>query len=179
MSPHTSAIAVFQDQTATGKLNALIIAYHAEWMPALRHEPVARRAPKRIVQTVELARQADREVADVDHLLDLAQGLGLDLADFQADQGGQVAFMLGQQLAETLHDRAAGRGRHHSPGPEGLVGPLDGCVDAGGGGPAHGPQQAAVDRRGDRVLAGQHQPVAAAALQGGTGQQAELTFGRQ
>ena len=72
-------MAVFHDQTATGKLKALMTPDHAERVPGL-HQPVpgplgGHRA------AVQLPRQADREVADVDHLLDLAEGLGGDLAD--------------------------------------------------------------------------------------------------
>src|SRR5580693_5201024 len=40
-------------------------------------------------EAVQLAREADREVADVDHLLYFAQALGDDLADFEGHQRAQ------------------------------------------------------------------------------------------
>jgi hypothetical protein len=43
-----------------------------------------------------LARQTDRKVADVDHLLDLAQRLGGNLSGLQRDQVGDVGLVLGQ-----------------------------------------------------------------------------------
>ena len=62
------------------------------------HQPVAGTLGRHRA-AVELAGEADREVADVDHLLDLPAGLGGDLADLEADQGGQVVLVLGEQLA--------------------------------------------------------------------------------
>ena len=112
-SPQTRATAVFQDHTAAGKLNALMTPDDAERVPGL-HQPVAgplgRHRP-----AVELARQADREVADVDHLLHLAARLGGDLADLEADQRGEVVLVLGQQLAQPLDEAPRGRGRHRPP----------------------------------------------------------------
>ena len=71
---------------------------------------------------VELAREADREVADVDHLLDLAERLGRDLAGLDRDQLGDVGLVLGQQRAEALDERAAhGRG-HDAPARKRLAG---------------------------------------------------------
>ena len=70
VSPQTRASAVFHDQTATGKLKALMTPDDAERVPGL-HQPVAR-ALGRHRPAVQLPRQADGEVADVDHLLDLA-----------------------------------------------------------------------------------------------------------
>ena len=93
VSPQTSATAVFHDHTATGKLNARDDAHDTERVPGL-HQPVTRplrghRPP------VELTRQADREVADVDHLLHLAARLGADLADLERHQVGEVVEVLG------------------------------------------------------------------------------------
>ena len=113
VSPQTSAIAVFHDHTATGKLNAEITPTTpsgcqvsiSRWPgPLRRHRPA-----------VQLARQPDRELADVDHLLDLAQRLGRDLARLEGDQFGQVRLVLGQQLAEPPDQRAALRGGHRAP----------------------------------------------------------------
>jgi hypothetical protein len=147
----------------------------AEGMPGL-HEPV----PWPLgwhCPAVELTGQPDGEVTDVDHLLDLAEGLGTDLADLEADQGGEIGLVLGQQLTEALQHRAAGRGRHRAPGHEGLLGAFDRRRHVGGAGPADRRQHAAVDRRPDRVIAGQHPGVAAAPLQGRAGQQGEFAVG--
>ena len=77
-SPQTSASAAFQLHTATGKLKAVITATgpsgcHVSvrrWPGPLRGDRAA----------VELARETDGEVADVDHLLHLAEALLRDLA---------------------------------------------------------------------------------------------------
>ena len=70
-SPQTAAIIAFHAHTATGKLKAVITPTDAERVPLLVHAmpgPLAVHG-----QAVELARQADREVGDVDHLLHFAQ----------------------------------------------------------------------------------------------------------
>ena len=72
-SPQTSASAKFHAHTATGKLNAVITPTTPSGCQ-VSHHPVAR-SLRRDREAVELARQADREVADVDHLLDLAERL--------------------------------------------------------------------------------------------------------
>ena len=76
--------AVFQDQTATGKLNAVM----TPTTPSGCHCSIMRCAGPLggHRQAVELARQADREVADVDHLLHLAAAFGADLAHLEAHQ---------------------------------------------------------------------------------------------
>ena len=71
--PQTRLIAAFHDQTATGKLKAVMTAMGPMRVPHL-HQAVARPLG-RDGPAVELAREADGEVADVDHLLDLAQAL--------------------------------------------------------------------------------------------------------
>jgi hypothetical protein len=95
---------------------------------------------------VELPRQADGELADVDHLLDLAGRLGGDLADLDAHQGGEVGLVLAQQLAEAAHQRAA----HRARGPCATAGrppaPLDGGLDVGPGLPPDRQQVLPVHR---------------------------------
>ena len=81
-------------------------------------------------EAVELARQADREIADVDHLLDLAEPFGEDLAAFPADQPAELLLLLAQLLAEQPHQLAAPRRRHQPPGEEGLLRPPDRGGDA-------------------------------------------------
>ena len=126
-SPQTRATAVFHDQTAAGKLKAEI----TPTTPSGCQVSISRWPGRSegIVPAVELARQPDREVADVDHLLDLAARLGGDLPGLDADQDRQVVLVLGQQLAEPLDQRTAGRRRHPAPGQERLVRPADRLVD--------------------------------------------------
>ena len=83
-SPATSASAAFHDHTATGKLNAVMTAHG----PIGCHVSISR-WPGPLAgdrQAVQLAGQADGEVADVDHLLDLAEALGADLAGLDRHQ---------------------------------------------------------------------------------------------
>ena len=66
---------------------------------------------------VELAREADREVADVDHLLHLAEALLLDLPDLERDERAERLLLATQLLAEQPHELAApraGTSRHAS-----------------------------------------------------------------
>ena len=77
-----------------GEVEGADHADDAERVPGL-HQPVAG-ALGGYRLAVELAGEADGEVADVDHLLDLAERLGGDLADLQADQGGEVLLVLGR-----------------------------------------------------------------------------------
>ena len=121
-------------------------AHDAQRVPGL-HQPVAGTLGRHGA-AVELPGQADREVADVDHLLDLAAGLGGDLADLEADQRGQVVLVLGEQLAEPLDQGSAGGRRDRAPLEEGAVGAVDGVVDRGGVGPRQRAEALAVDRGG-------------------------------
>ena len=113
LSPQTSASAPFHDQTATGKLKAEMTPDDAQRVPLLHH-PVAGPLGGD-GQAVQLARQADGEVADVDHLLDLAEALGDDLAGLDGHQRAEIVLVLAQQLAQLAHECAAHRGRHCAP----------------------------------------------------------------
>ena len=62
----------------------------AERMPLLVHAVLGPLGVHR--QAVEHARLADGEVADVDHLLDFAIALGLDLAHLEADQAAEAVL---------------------------------------------------------------------------------------
>ena len=87
-SPHTAAISAFHDHTATGKLKALI----TPTIPSGCHCSYMRWPGPLAVhgEAVELARKADGEVGDIDHLLHFAHALRQDLAHFQRDQRAQV-----------------------------------------------------------------------------------------
>ena len=112
-------------------------------MPLLHHPVAGPLGGDR--QAVELARQADGEVADVDHLLDLAQALGADLAGLDGDQRAEVGLVLAQQLAELTHELAADRRRHVAPGAERLVRVTDDGGNLVGGVGVHAAQLAAGD----------------------------------
>ncbi len=122
----------------------------AHRVPGL-HQPVARPlAGDR--QPVQLAREADGEVADVDHLLDLAETLGADLAGLDRHQLAELGLVLAQQLAETADEAAAHGRRGGSPLGERLDGGRHGGVDVGGR--TGGAERAAGDRRARRQVAG-------------------------
>src|SRR4051812_5542006 len=72
-------------------------------------------------ETIQLPRQADREIADVDHLLHLAEALGDDLADLQRDNTAEVGLEGAQFLAEQPDELAALRPRHGAPRAERLL----------------------------------------------------------
>ena len=79
----------------------------AERMPRLG-EAVAR-ALRRDRAAVELAGEADREVADVDHLLHLAEPLLRDLPDLERHERAERLLLAAQLLAEQAHELAAVR----------------------------------------------------------------------
>ncbi len=83
----------------------------AQRVPLLHH-PVARPLGGDR-EAEQLPRQADGQVADVDHLLDLAQALGADLAGLDGDQRAEVRLVLAQQVrrARGRAGRAPGRAR--------------------------------------------------------------------
>lgn len=102
-------------------------------------------------EAVELARQADGEVADVDHLLHLAEALGDDLAGFQRDQPAELGLVGAQLLTEQAHQFAAPRRRHIAPGLEGGDGTLDRVGDIVGAGLGDARDLLAGDRRAHRA----------------------------
>jgi hypothetical protein len=118
-----------------------------ERVPGLGH-PVAR--PLRgDGQAVELAGEADGEVADVDHLLHFAQAFLQDLAGLDRDQPTQLGLVGAQLLAEQAHQLAAARARHGAPVQEGVGRALDRGVDIGFGMLGQAGDLGAVDRRPD------------------------------
>ena len=91
-------------------------ADHAQRVPGLHHAVAG--ALGGDGQAVELARQADGEVADVDHLLHFAQAFAGDLAGLDRHQPAQRRLVRAQLLAEQPHQFAAARRRHRAPGRE-------------------------------------------------------------
>jgi hypothetical protein len=73
----------------------------------------------------EHARQAHRVVGDVDHLLDFAVALGLDLADLERDQAAERVLVLAQGLGDQAHRFAPTRGGQGAPGSPGNPGAAD------------------------------------------------------
>ncbi len=112
-------------------------------------------------QTVELAGEADCEVADIDHLLHFAFAFGEDLAGFKCDEAPEVALGGAQGVAELADDLAAFGAGDQLPFTEGVVGAVGDAVVFGLGGGADGGQHAAVDgRTAGQWLAAPH-PLAA------------------
>ena len=100
-------------------------------------------------QAVELARQTDGVVADVDHLLHLAEALGDDLAGLERDEPAEILLRRAKLLADQPHELAPARRRHAPPGLEGVVGAGDRLRRLGGG-PATWVDHLAGDRRARR-----------------------------
>ncbi len=67
-------------------------------------------------EAVQHARLADGEIGDIDHLLDLAHALGLDLAVLQGHEAAERVLVLAQLLAHEPHGLPALRRRHQPPG---------------------------------------------------------------
>ena len=97
-------------------------------------------------QPEQLARQADGQVADVDHLLDLAEALGADLAGLDRHQRAEVVLVLAQQFAEFADQLAADRRRHVAPRPECVLCLADDRADLVGGVRAQPGELTAGDR---------------------------------
>jgi hypothetical protein len=71
-------------------------------------------------EAVELAREADGEIADVDHLLHLAQALLSDFSGFERDQLAERLLVGAEFLAEETHELAAARRRNAAPSAKGV-----------------------------------------------------------
>ncbi len=104
-------------------------------------------------QAVQLTRQADGEIADVDHFLNFAQAFLGNLAGFDRNQLAKVGLVLTQHLAKQAHQLATARGRHAAPSFEGAVGLIDAGSGLGLAKQFHRGDLAAVDRRVYRVVA--------------------------
>ncbi len=175
VSPQTRATAVFQAQTAAGKLNAEMTAT----TPRGCHVSISR-CPGRsdgIVRPSSWRDRPDGEVADVDHLLDLAEGLRADLPDLDGDQLGEVGLVLLEQAAELLDEGAARRRRDAAPGQERLVRPRDRLAHLRGVHRAQGDQVAPGDG-GARRRAGAGRQGRPAGGERALGEGEQVGFGR-
>ena len=92
-------------------------------MPGLHH-PVSR-ALGRDGQPVELARQTDGEVADVDHLLDFAPAFFEDLAAFHGDERAEVILVGAKLLTQKAHQLSPPRRWHAAPHGERRLSTVD------------------------------------------------------
>ena len=98
-SPQTAASSAFQAHTATGKLKAVMTPTTPERVPLLVH---AVAGPLGVHgQAVELAREADGEVADVDHLLHFALALRRRILPISSvTSAPSVVLVRAQRVAE-------------------------------------------------------------------------------
>jgi hypothetical protein len=96
---------------------------------------------------VKLAREPHCEIADVDHLLDLAEPLLEDLARFQADEAAERLLLLAKHLSEQAHQLAATGRRHGPPGEIGDLRAPDCLADFAGPRGRDAGKLPAVDRR--------------------------------
>ena len=85
-------------------------------MPLLVH-PMARSFGMH-GETVELARESDAEVADVDHLLDFAMALGADLSHLERNQIAERLLELAEGIPEVSDHLPALGGGDFTPGEE-------------------------------------------------------------
>ena len=88
-------------------------------------------------QTVELTRQADGELADVDHFLDFTVAFGLGLAHLQRNQRTQRVLVLAQGVGAQTDRLATARRRRAAPDLECRLRALDDGVVVGLGGGMH------------------------------------------
>src|SRR6516165_11406213 len=88
-------------------------AYGTKRMPLLHHSVVWPFAGNG--EAIELTRQADREVADVDHLLHLAESLGADLAGLYGDKLAKRRLEHAKLFAQEPNEFATLRCGHRAP----------------------------------------------------------------
>ena len=127
-----------------GKVERRDDADGPERMPLLHQAMAGAFAGDRLA--VELAAEADGELADVDHLLDFAQGFLRDLARFPADDRGELALVLAKLFAEQADEVAADGSGNDAPLEEGFGGGIDRGVDLRDVGAGELGERAAVDR---------------------------------
>ncbi len=104
-------------------------------------------------EPVKLARQAHREIADVDHLLHFAEAFLMNLAHLETDKRAEHVFMFAQFLAEQAHQLAALRRRHIAPEFERFDALCDFRFDRRRIIETHAADFRAIDGRMNRVIA--------------------------
>jgi hypothetical protein len=82
-------------------------------------------ALRRDGEAVELAREANREIANVDHLLNFAEPFRDNLARFNRDEAAKRVLMSAKLFAEKAHKLAALWRGHGAPGKESGMSFLD------------------------------------------------------
>lgn len=116
--PHTSASAASRPN-GDWEIESRDDSGHAKRMPALHHPMLG--ALRSNGKAVELARQTDREIADIDHLLDLAKSFQDDLANLDRNQPAEGILVGAKFLAKQPNELAALGRSHLSPRAEGCV----------------------------------------------------------
>src|SRR5438128_11261234 len=96
-------------------------------------------------EAVELPGQADREIADVDHLLHFAFRLDENLAGFKRDESGQVRLALAQHGAKPADRFAAHRSWRDAPSQKGFARPFNCVFVIRGGRGSHATEDLTVD----------------------------------
>ena len=99
-------------------------------------------------QSVKLARQADGEVAHVDHFLDFALPLGADLAGLQRDQKPEIGLEGTKGGSDLADDFSSPRRRNEPPRSKRRSRAIDDSLVIGGRGRAHSRQRLAGGRVG-------------------------------
>jgi hypothetical protein len=89
-------------------------------------------------QAIELTRQTDGEIADVDHLLHFAASLGRNLTGFNRDEPPEFLLVPAEFLAQKPDELAAAGRRDKAPSPECAVRDGNGLLYLGIFGVSHG-----------------------------------------
>ena len=127
-----------------GEVEGADHADHAQRVPGFTHMVAG--ALGGDGQAVQLARQADGEVADVDHFLHFTQTFLGDLAGLPGNEFAQVGLVLAQYVAELAHQLATSRRRHFAPGFECMLGATDLLLHLGGTFPMDAADTATINR---------------------------------
>ncbi len=105
-------------------------AAHPERVPDLHH-PVVRPLGGD-GEPVQLPRQADGEVADVDHLLDLAEALREDFSRLERHQPAEIVLWARNSSASSRTSSPRRGPRHPAPGEEGCCAPASAASASSG-----------------------------------------------
>src|SRR5262249_18429923 len=114
-------------------------------MPRFHHPVIG--ALRRNSAPVQLARQPDGEVADIDHLLDLAKALRDDLAGLERHETAEILLGGSQFFRKSPYQLAAARRGNSPPSAEGACGTIYGGTHLGGTGTSDMSEDLTGDRR--------------------------------